>query len=52
MPAAIELITRVINEDATWTKGALGLRHQRCYAVKVTLFNSYELKSEWGKWVT
>jgi DNA mismatch repair protein MSH4 len=25
----------VINEDATWAKGALGLRHQRCYAVKV-----------------
>ena len=25
----------MINEDATWAKGALGLRHQRCYAVKV-----------------
>ena len=32
----IDLIKEVINEDATWTKGALGLRHQRCYAVKVS----------------
>ncbi|CAG8475627.1 9924_t:CDS:10 [Ambispora leptoticha] len=29
-----EIIDQVINEDATYQKGALGLRNQRCYAVK------------------
>jgi len=46
---AIDLIKEVVNEDATWTKGALGLRHQRCYAVKVCSPN-FHLHTEWGKW--
>ncbi|KAG9298500.1 hypothetical protein G9A89_016497 [Geosiphon pyriformis] len=29
-----EFINQVINEDATYQKSALGLRNQRCYAVK------------------
>lgn len=29
------MINQVMNNDTTWTKGALALRHQRCYAIKV-----------------
>nr|CAG8543607.1 10899_t:CDS:10 [Entrophospora candida] len=32
-------IHQVINEDVTYQKSALGIRNQRCYAVKVIRFN-------------
>lgn len=30
------LIDEIINDDIRWAKSPLELRHQRCYAVKVT----------------
>ena len=30
----LQLIDRIINEDAIYQKSSIGLRHQRCFAVK------------------
>lgn len=33
----LKIINNVINEEATYSKGPLELRNQRCYAVKVCI---------------
>lgn len=44
------MIEEVLNRETTWSKGLLGLRHQRCYAVKVDKFHerlNALMQTEW-----